>query len=118
MNRLTPELAEARLRETNARAELLEIDIRKAKRELVPLEEVVGFINRKLSGARQQVLAMPAILGPKTNPSDPAFGIEACSVWRDGFLKFIADISLENAQDEEAKAHPTRKRIRGIGGKR
>lgn len=108
----------AKYRETAARAELLEIDIRKANRELVPLSDAVSFINRKLAPVRTQLLAMPSVLGPKTNPADPSFGIEACTAWRDGFLRFAHDIPIESAQAEEDTANPTRKRIRGVGGKR
>lgn len=108
----------AKYRETIARAKLLEIDIEKAARELVPLSEAVGWVNQKLAPIRAQILAMPATLGPKANPGDPQLGIEACSAWRDGFLRFCNDVPLEDAQQQQDQQNPTRKRIRGVGGKR
>lgn len=107
----------AKYRETAARAALLEIDIRKAERELIPIDDAVSLINRKLAPVRQQLLSMPSILGPKANPSDPTLGIEACTVWRDGCLRFVHDVPLDEAKAEEDNENPTRKRIRGTGGK-
>ena len=107
------DLEAARYRETSARAELLEIDVRKAGRELVPLADVVGVVNAKLAPVRAALMAVPATLGPKANPADPTLGIEAVAAWRDGFLRYCQNIKVTDAAGDLDEMKPTRKRIRG-----
>jgi hypothetical protein len=109
----TGDMEAAKYRETVARAELLEIEVAKATKRLIEPEAAIALINRKLGAERQQLVAMPSVLGPKANPSDPAFGIEASTVWRDGHLRFMADVSLSDLDVEAEHDKPARRQVRG-----
>lgn len=107
----------ARYREVSARAELLEIDVRRSNRELVTQDEARAIIAGVLQPIRQWLLALPATAGPRVNPVDPKFGMDALQTIVDAAWAKFREERITEASDTAAKANPTKKRIRGRGGK-
>lgn len=72
-----------------AAAELAELEVAKARRNLVSVEEVVGLFDRILAPFRARLLAAPAVLGQAANPSDPVHGTAEVGRWVDSVLPLL-----------------------------
>ena len=83
------DLREAKVRETRARAELLEMEKRQLDGELVKLEEVQKIITRTLLPIRQRMNALPAECASQCNPTDPVLARQALQRWVDESLPLI-----------------------------
>jgi hypothetical protein len=80
---------EARTREANARAEMIELKQREAEGELIPLDKLREEIARTDGVVRQLVDALPAEMQDRCNPGDPELARLALDDWR---LRFIAAV--------------------------
>jgi phage terminase Nu1 subunit (DNA packaging protein) len=70
-----------RIRETRARADLLEMERREKERDLVPLAEVDEMIRNTHLPVRQRLMALPSEMCSRCNPSDPQLAREALDRW-------------------------------------
>jgi rRNA maturation endonuclease Nob1 len=70
-----------RIRETRARADLLEMERREKERDLVPLAEVDEMIRNTHLPVRQRLMALPSEMCSRCNPTDPQLAREALDRW-------------------------------------
>lgn len=83
------DLRTERTREARERANLLELDRKEKSRELFPWNELEPWMDKRFTAIRQRILAMPAQLGAKCNPTDPAFAQAQCDQWVKEFLPLL-----------------------------
>jgi hypothetical protein len=81
----------AKYRRESAEADLAEIEVAKARRELAATADVVDILARVLRAFRKRLADLPANLGPAVNPSDPAHGTAAVRRWVDGVLPLLRE---------------------------
>jgi hypothetical protein len=78
-----------RIRETSARADLLELERQEKQRDLVPLAEVQQLISDAFLPVRQRLMALPAEQCARCNPSDPQLARESLDRWLTDSLPLI-----------------------------
>ena len=81
------DLLSERIRLTKAQADREETAAALDRRDVIPWQEVVSFINRTFSPVREQSLAMPTVMAARVNPADPEHAKAHLTDWVDGFLK-------------------------------
>lgn len=84
---LAGDLKAEKIRETRARADLLELERREKEREIITLSEAQAHQSAVLAPIRQRLMALPAEMASRTNPIDPKFARKALERWRDESLK-------------------------------
>lgn len=84
-------LRDEKVRETRARAGILEIEEQEAKRRVISREEFTEFIQKLLTPIRQRYTSLPKRLASRTNPHDPAFSEMALAEECDDALKDLRD---------------------------
>ena len=93
-----------RLRETRARADLLEIDRRERERELMPRSEVEGYFAECWLPIRQHLMGLPQ-LASRVNPTDPEFARPQLKNWMDSVLQMskleVEKIAREKQQERK-----------------
>lgn len=80
-----------RYRRDAAEAELAEIEVAKARRDVVDVAEVVDVIARIFQPFRTRLLALAATLGHAANPSDPVHGMAAVNRAIDSLLPLLRE---------------------------
>jgi hypothetical protein len=83
------DLNSERIRETRARADLLELERREKQRELVSLTEVQKMIFESFQPIRDQMNALPSQAASRCNPTDPALARQALEEWLRTVLPLI-----------------------------
>ncbi len=83
----------ARARESNARAESLEIKSDLLRRDVIRRLEVAEYIRRTFAPVRERSLEMPGIMAPLCNPTDPPHARAHLVEWVDGFLRHCRECS-------------------------
>ena len=78
-----------KLRETSARADLLELDRREKEKELVSLSDVQDMLQQMMAPIRSRLNAMPTELANRVNPTDPQLAKDAAQRWVDEAVKVI-----------------------------
>lgn len=78
-------------RESQARADLLEIERAEKRRDLIPLAEVQAIVREAFLPVRQRFLALPAELCNRVNPTDPQFAREGLQHWVDEALRLVRE---------------------------
>ena len=89
-----------RIRETRARADLLELERLEKQRDLVPMAEVDAKLVATFLPIRQRLMALPAEAAARCNPSDPQLAREALDRWVTDSLPLIRGAV---ANDEEVR---------------
>jgi hypothetical protein len=84
----TLDLLTERARETKARADKIELQNSVARRKLIPREDVQHFIVSTYAPVREQVLAMPSVMAPRVNPTDPEHARRHLEEWGDWMLTY------------------------------
>lgn len=77
-----------RLRKIQLENELLTLERSEKSKELVSMEEATAILSNALAPVRQKLLALPAEMASRCNPSDPDLALAALAQWRDGALRF------------------------------
>ena len=80
-----------RIRETRARADLLELERAEKQRDLVPMAEAEAATTSALLPIRQRLMALPSEASTRCNPSDPQLAREALDRWLADSLPMIRD---------------------------
>ena len=88
---LAGDLKTERIRETRARADLLERERREKDRELVPLAEVLSMVNSSHLPIRQRLNSLPSEMCKRANPGDPQLAHDALQRWVDESLPLIRE---------------------------
>ena len=83
----------AKARETNARADLLEIKRKELERDLIRLEEAEQFMAKVWTPIRQAFVALPS-LAPQVNPTDPEHAKKHLETYRDQCLRMCREVRL------------------------
>lgn len=74
-------LESERIRETRARADLLELERSEKQRDLVPMGEVDTILVSTHLPIRQRLMALPSEAAARCNPTDPQIAREALDRW-------------------------------------
>ncbi len=85
------DLEAERIRETRARAELLEMEAEEKRRTLVSMEEVAKLYANALVPIRQHLNALPSECATRANPADPTHARNALAEWVAGVLPKIRE---------------------------
>lgn len=85
------DLEAERIRETRARAELLEMEAAEKRRTLVSMEEVAKIYANALVPIRQHLNALPSECATRANPADPTHARNALAEWVAGVLPKIRE---------------------------
>jgi hypothetical protein len=85
------DLREEKIRETRARADLLEIERRQLEKDLVTSEQVQDTIRSALGPVRQRFLSLPVEMAARCNPSDPVLAKTALEQWRDESMRLVME---------------------------
>lgn len=88
----TLSLNDARQKKTAAEAELAELELAKAKADVIPTEIVTAVLARTLTAARGRLLAIPAKAGPLVCMQEPHAA-------RETLEKMIREVLEELSQD-------------------
>lgn len=96
---LSGDLKAAKAREALANALAKERDNRIADGEVIPLADNLAWQERVGAPVRQRLLAMPGVMGPRCNPTDPAFAQRALIQWLDETLPLLRT-EITKAADE------------------
>lgn len=88
---LAGDLKAEKIRETRARADLLELERREKEGDIISVAEAKQHQSAVLSTIRQRFVALPAEMATRTNPNDPAFARKALEGWRDEALKLCRE---------------------------
>ena len=78
---------QAIVRKNQEIADLMAVKRQRITRELLHRDEVSQYISATFAPVREQVIAMPAMLAGKVNPSDPEHARAHLETWRDLFLR-------------------------------
>ena len=78
-----------RIRETRARADLLELERAEKQRDLVPMAEAEAATTSSLLPIRQRLIALPSEASTRCNPTDPQLAREALERWLADSLPMI-----------------------------
>lgn len=85
------DLEAERIRETRARADLLELERREKEKELVPMHLAVSLMRNGIGPVRTKVLELPNQMSGNVNPSDPEHARVQLTDWVDRFLASMTD---------------------------
>ena len=83
------DLQAEKIRETAARADLMEMDRREREGETVMLPEVQEMIQVMMAPVRSRLNSMPSELANRANPTDPQMAKDAAQRWVDEAVKLI-----------------------------
>lgn len=115
---LTGDLKTQRTRREAAEADKAEIEAAIAKKEVIPISEVMRYIQQTFQPVREQALAMPGALSALCNPTDPQHAREHLQIWSDGFLKHcrehkpapvLPDVVVMRSEDGEDNPYLNKK---------
>lgn len=81
-----------RIRETRARADLLELERRQTEGELVTMNEARGVIRQYLGPMRNILTTSPMALAARVNPADPELARMQLEQWSEDNLKKLHDV--------------------------
>lgn len=81
-----------RIRETRARADLLELERRQTEGELVTMTEASGVIRQYLGPMRNILTTAPMALAARVNPADPELARMQLETWSEDNLKKLHDV--------------------------
>jgi hypothetical protein len=95
------DLRHERTREARARADLLELDRRERLGELMTIERAADNLRETLTPIRQSILAAPATLAAKCNPSDPHMAREIIEQWVDDTLRSLRERKRDDGIPDE-----------------
>ena len=89
---LVGDLHAQRIRETRARADLLELERRKTEGELVTMEEARNVIRQYLGPMRDILTTAPMALAARVNPADPELARMQLEQWSEDNLKKLHEV--------------------------
>lgn len=81
-----------RIRETRARADLLELERRKTEGELVTMEEARTVIRQYLGPMRDILTTAPMALAARVNPADPELARMQLETWSEDNLRKLREV--------------------------
>ena len=81
-----------RIRETRARADLLELERRKTEGELVTMEEARTVIRQYLGPMRDILTTAPMALAARVNPADPELARMQLETWSEDNMKRLREV--------------------------
>ena len=81
-----------RIRETRARADLLELERRKTEGDLVTMEEARSVIRQYLGPMRDILTTAPMALAARVNPADPELARMQLEQWSEDNLKKLHEV--------------------------
>ncbi len=81
-----------RIRETRARADLLELERRQTEGELVTMNEARGVIRQYLGPMRDILTTAPMALAARVNPADPELARMQLEQWSEDNLKKLHEV--------------------------
>lgn len=81
-----------RIRETRARADLLELERRQTEGELVTMNEARGVIRQYLGPMRDILTTAPMALAARVNPADPELARMQLETWSEDNMKRLHDV--------------------------
>ena len=89
---LVGDLHAQRIRETRARADLLELERRKTEGDLVTMEEARSVIRQYLGPMRDILTTAPMALAARVNPADPELARMQLEQWSEDNLKKLHEV--------------------------
>lgn len=89
---LVGDLHAQRIRETRARADLLELERRQTEGELVTMNEARGVIRQYLGPMRDILTTAPMALAARVNPADPELARMQLEQWSEDNLKKLHEV--------------------------
>jgi hypothetical protein len=89
---LVGDLHAQRIRETRARADLLELERRQTEGELVTMNEARGVIRQYLGPMRDILVTAPMALAARVNPADPELARMQLETWSEDNMKRLHDV--------------------------
>ncbi|HOI38389.1 MAG TPA: hypothetical protein PLF11_13520, partial [Bacillota bacterium] len=81
-----------RIRETRARADLLELERRKTEGELVTMEEARNVIRQYLGPMRDILTTAPMALAARVNPADPELARMQLEQWSEDNMRKLREV--------------------------
>jgi hypothetical protein len=100
---ITSDGKEARARESLARAELAEYELRELKGDMFRRESVVAMIAKVGLLVRQALLELPYVMAQRCNPQDPHLAKDALVRWVDDTLAALKTATLATELDDQEK---------------
>ncbi len=89
---LVGDLHAQRIRETRARADLLELERRKTEGELVTMEEARNVIRQYLGPMRDILTTAPMALAARVNPADPELARMQLEQWSEDNMRKLREV--------------------------
>jgi len=81
-----------RIRETRARADLLELERRKTEGDLVTMEEARSVIRQYLGPMRDILTTAPMALAARVNPADPELARMQLEQWSEDNMRKLREV--------------------------
>jgi phage terminase Nu1 subunit (DNA packaging protein) len=80
-----------KLRQTRARADLLELRKARETADLVPMCEAEAMVRSTLLPIREMILSAPVVLAARVNPTDPEHARAQIQSWVDNGLRSVRE---------------------------
>jgi hypothetical protein len=102
-------LRKQKTRESQAKADLLEIERLRMVGEITTISEVKGRLSDLIAGLRQQLLELPTACSYQANPNDPTLAAE---VFREAITRILTRVcqELEETFHERGPRAPANRR--------